>query len=509
MPIPIVVQRPHYINFSKNRLLWRFYLPDFTLAGTQLDFKLTLNNFESTNTSTQKTYQTQVKPNSAGFLDVYVEDIVDSMIDTAIPVITGVGNVVGNNTHLKQVSIEFRQINDATPNPSWIFTESTNYRYVVKGGVEQLKADYNNYFLNYHANNKPFATWQPKYRLVGLTDNFYMSILFKNFTADTTDRILSIIAYWVDGSSNNLAFSIDPTNTYFGMYNFFADADRLGINAIAAGRQLWKYTIQIVDSAVTPIYFSELYVLEIDYRNFYNTKTFHYINSLGGVDHVRILGDTEEGYNRAYSENEKFNGNIIVGTNQSATYGQSNFTRLNSFKSDVGLRHTPQEILAYQELLTSPLIWEVVDGKNIQVFILNKNESLIRKTNKRWGFPIEWRYGFTEQVYTPPVSLGTGQDVEVYTSFAPPQNLQRVLIPQNGPIDPFWRFSCDVYPNAVSYILGVRIVGSPTWDVTAHSSNIIEVDVASFPGASTWEWFIQVNMPGGYQTLQAFGQNFP
>lgn len=501
MPIPIVIQRPHDISFSKNQLLWKFYCP--TAAGSLLDFKLTLTDFEVPDALTNKTYQTQVKPDAEGIVSITAEDIVDSMIDCQYPVITGIGNMAAPSNVLKQCFIEFRQITDATPSPTWENSEVTNIRYVIKGGIELLKHDYNNYFVNMHGISKPFATWQPKYRMIGITDSFYMSILCAG-TFNTTTRNLTVQADWVDGTSTTLGFPITPEHTLFGMFNFKAGITDLGIPAAEPTKTLWRYKIRIED-ATTSTMLSEEYILYADYREFYNTKIFNYYNSLGGIDHVRILGDTEESYNRNFTEFEKFTGAISIRNAIDTEYSQTNQTRLNTFKSDIGLRHTPEEVLAIEEIFTSPLVWEVVNGKNIRVHITNKNNKLIQKTDKRWAMPIEWRYGFTEQVYTPvAANLGTGTNLQVYGPYA----LERTFLP-DYPSSPAWHFTWKGYPNAANYNFEFKTTVDTIWDTVTITDTELYVDISSFPGAFTWEWRVSANYIGPpAQQVYTNGENF-
>ena len=94
MPIATVLQRPYYYSFSKNELTWRFDIPLPAAAGCKLQFKLFANT-ASNIPATQRVFETELRPNSDGFLNVAVQDIVDSMIDYKVPVVTAANRFVG------------------------------------------------------------------------------------------------------------------------------------------------------------------------------------------------------------------------------------------------------------------------------------------------------------------------------------------------------------------------------------------------------------------------------
>lgn len=407
-----VIQRPHLYCFSKNQILWRFEVDTPGDPGCMLDVYISVVGLNGIDDNVS-TYQTQLKPDNDGICNVYLQDIIDSMIDYEFP--DPVGGQVQYGKNLKRVTLKFRRITTADPSPAWNESEYSHTRYVVKGGIELLKHDHNNYFKNVHAINKPFATWLPKYCFVGLTDKFWISILFTGITTSTGERVLKVTAEFTNNTTEVISIPIPSVDDVYGLYHIMAGAGALGINDIAAGRQLWRYSLQVTHPTSHLIVFSETYMFYIDYRLFYNTQLFSYYNSLGGLDFVRILGDIEDDYQRNFTETEMFTGSLLPGSPPASAYKQTNITRYNSYKGDTGLRHTPAQVMALQELLCSELIWQQISDRLYQVWLLNKGDKLKKKTDKKWNLPLEWRYGFVEQVYTPAdTDLGTGEDLETY-----------------------------------------------------------------------------------------------
>ncbi len=404
-----ILEAPYYYSFSKNQLRWKFYITSPTAAGCKLQFKLMADSATDI-AAVQRIFETELRPDSDGFLNVSVQDIVDSMIEYSVPNSDDSNIVAGEN--IKFITIQYRRISDDDLDPEWIIDADPVY--VIKGGIELLKADYNNYFYNYHGPNKVFATWQPKNRFVSITDDWWMSILFANAdlgSPDLSPRKLQTKLEWSDGTSDTVEDTVPDIGPVYLLYH--ANVGKIvkaGIVAHGADKQLWRITVKVVAVDDEAILYSEAYTVYADYRQFYDYNIFNFYNSVGGIDHVRVLADSEDTYSRGFIEADMFVASSDVGSPSDHQYFQANFTRLNTKKSDTGYRHTKAEILAYQELLTSGLIFEIFNNSNgyRMIGLLNKGTKLFNTGAKRFGFAIEWRYSFVEQVYTPDINLGVG-----------------------------------------------------------------------------------------------------
>ncbi len=490
--IPKVVQRPHLFSFSKNQLLWRVYVSYPTEAGCMLDIKLSANDVDLP-VLDPPTYQTQIKPDADGYVNVYLQDVADSMLENTLPDIDGLP--VQASTNIKTFTFQFRRISTAYPGTGW---ETDDAIFVVKGGIEQLKHDYNNYFLNYHAVNKPFATWKPMNSLVGIYDAFFISILFTDEAIPAW--MTRVVAEWTDGTTDTIDTNVDVTVLGKMFFHLKAGAEALGINALAAGRQLWRYSIQARDQADDTIEYSERYYFYADYRAFYNTKIFTYFNSLGGLDFARILGEQEDDYQRSFAEAESFSGSLVVGEPALTQYLQTGHTRMISYKSDAGLQHTKDQTMALQELHVSNLIAEIVGGKYRRVWILSKGDKLMKKTDKKWAFPIEWRYGFTETVYTPSdQDLGTGDDDQVYDGITCPVATDLTATPDGDEVTFTWTTEV-----GVTYTIEYKLVAAGTWTV---ETPVTEPHVHTF-AAGTYNWRIKTICTPDNHSSYVNGTNF-
>lgn len=499
----IQVQRPHKYSFSKNQMLWRFYTNRPSEDGCMIEVRLSVKNTDGTG---EKLYYTKAKPGADGFCNFYLQDIIDSMIEYEYP-----GNAVINiASNIKIVNLTYRRTTTADNNDIFVSVDNEIDFYVIKGGIEDIKFDYNNYFINLHTPNKPFATWLPNNRFVSIEDDFYLSLLFVNdFAAlDTTQRKIRVTAEWTDSTTDTLDIDFDNDLLYL-LYHIKADARSLGIDAVlAAGRTLYRYKLQVVNTATPSTVYTEVYTFYIDYRQFYKSRVFYYYNSLGGLDYCRVLGDTEENYNRQYSEAEKINGFVEVGSGTDTEYIQTGISRSNSFKSDVGYRNTAAEITSLQELLNSWFIWQVFTYGKRRVWLLNRNGKVLQNSDTVFNFPLEWRYGFTEQVYSPEVAFGAGLDAQIYAPITCPipTGLSASNIGTSGP-DTIIQFNWATEFNADAYVLEYKASAATNYTVNPDTL-ATAVNINFTTGSGTYNWRLKNRCAVGNESAYVNGTNF-
>jgi hypothetical protein len=357
------------------------------------------DNFIITDVSPTETglmiYSTILKPQSDGTCAINLQDIIDSYIQYQLPE----GTAVVVATNLSKFYIQYRRITEIDTDTEFTSDEE-NMRTAIKGGIGKLfELLEENYFTKQYSNVllQPFSTWQPDKRFIGKTDKIWitwMCILM----GDSPAKGLRIRYYNFAGEETIVDKEIPNAGADI-LYHIPAGIQQLGIPA----DDLWYYTLRVeyLDGDDTEASaFSPLYTFYVDYRNFYGSRVFNYYNSLGGIDYVRILGETEENYSRDFSESEVFIGQLDESLPPSS-FEHSNIRRADSFKSDVGYRHNPEEIEALKEILTSALIWEYYSDKRLRVILTNKSGTMKRSNSKRFSLPIEWRYGFIDPVYTP------------------------------------------------------------------------------------------------------------
>ncbi len=391
-----ISQRPYKFSFSKNPLQYTFSeISNYADAGCYLLIQIYKRDIGGANETLL--FTEQIKPLSA--IVIYdMASIVESALEYAMPDFAGAVLQAGNN--IKEFYVKFATITDAAPMPTYT-SDVANLIYCIKGGIPQPQWDWNNYFINYVASNKPFLTWQPDNRFIGLNDSFFISFL--NSLASVSLALIVDVEY-IDGTTDQVITNFTDSNKV--LYHIQAGPDQLGLNALHADKRLYKYSLSIVSAANHATVFVNPYTYYIDYRNFYNTKFLHYYNSLGGIEMVRINGMIESTADVTFTDSEKFGGNIIIGSPNSEEYTQTAKSKVDTFKGDSGFIFSRREQDVFQEILLSRFAWERIIGNNWRIYVTNKSTSMGKTSDKTFSLPLEWRYSFTNSVYAPVIDLG-------------------------------------------------------------------------------------------------------
>jgi hypothetical protein len=391
-------------------------------------------------------YETYLKPTPDGRVFIDLQDVVNAWIDLEIPSRTAVTRAAD----MASFWVKYRRVSNADPNPSFITTESGFLRTAIKGGVEDLQASITNYFAHRYANvnAQPFATWVEDSYMIGVNDDWFISWLCYQL-GTSTSKVLEVKAYNFAGTLSNTVTRTLANNGADVLYHLPVGVQQLGLLPLTGGAtDIWYYTLQVKDGASSTV-FSPLYTIYIDYRPFKNAKVFHYINSLGGIDNVRILGEYERQYAREYFEGER-TALLIDQPGQGSTgYYQSSFKRVEQFAGDAGYRYSKNQVEVLNDILLSEMIWERFGSVNRLVFVMNKQGKSIGTTDRRFGFPIEWRYAAGSGVYTPP---NLYQDIACFpVSFNGPQSLPDAQV-------------------GVPYTHTIELMGTPPFALSAGST---------------------------------------
>lgn len=399
-----IAQRPYKFCFSKNPVQYTFSeISNYADAGCYLLIRIYKRDIGGANEALL--YEEQIKPLSSTV--VYdMASIVESSLEYTMPIFAGSLLQPGNN--IKEFYVQFATITDAAPTPTYT-SDAASFIYGIKGGIPQPQWDWNNYFVNYVTANKPFLTWQPNSRFIGLNDSFFISFL--NSLASVPLSLIVDAAY-IDGTTAQVI--TDFTDSAKVLYHIQAGPDQLGLNALHADKRLYKYSLSIVSTANHATVFVNPYTYYIDYRKFYNTKFLHYYNSIGGIEMVRINGLIETTADVTFTDSERFGGNVIIGSPNGEEYTQTAKSKVDSFKGDSGFIFTKREQDVFQEILLTRFAWERIIGKNWRIYVTNKSTSLRKTSDKRFSISLEWRYSFTNSVYAPLIDLGNGQDSDNY-----------------------------------------------------------------------------------------------
>jgi hypothetical protein len=191
------------------------------------------------------------------------------------------------------------------------------------------------------------------------------------------------------------------------------DPTTLGITAALSGKKLHKYLVSVTNAASQPI--TAAYTFLIDYRHFYYSHDFLFVNSLGGIDTVRATGENERSIDKQFDEadgldNQNWN-SLITGSN----IRQSGVTWRGINKGNIGFMVDRDTQEAYIDLLLNKAFL-LLNGRIVPVVFTSKGINLGKSTDKLISLPIEWQLSEENISYTPSwVDMpAIGSDNETY-----------------------------------------------------------------------------------------------
>jgi hypothetical protein len=399
-----VIERPPQFNFSKNEIRYIFQTDDL---ATQTNVYVQIQLYYSLNFTTPVLLGTfNLQPLASGLTYFYANAYLDSLLQFDLPV-NGSPVTPATEQHL-QTYVYFREINDANPAPVFINTESSHIRTVIKGGIEKQKWSRDNFFVNYVATQKPFFTWQPNEKYVQYDEAVYLTVFLQDSTIST--KALQVVAYDKTGHSVTSYSNLNGSNAF--LYHLNISPSFLGL-----ANNLYCYQVAVVDQAAHTTYYTEQRQFYYDYRPLYITYDLLFMNSLGGVDTLRVRGDTTKSYNADYIDADGgLNVSDWSSTVKPADRLQAGKYREDHFKADAGwcVDESAQDRLL--ELLMSPAIYMYKDSRYVPLIHITKSNDLRNASDKKFSFPLEWQIAINHEVFTPDdVNLGIiTTDTETY-----------------------------------------------------------------------------------------------
>jgi hypothetical protein len=271
---------------------------------------------------------------------------------------------------------------------------------MIWGGIEKQIYDRDNFF-NYIEGNKMPLTWAPQPKMLGMNQLHYVTYL------RSSDAITGITLKWraffSGGDQEDGTVELEEADVAASrLYHLPAGPLQLGLLQLQQENYpdelLHYYEIEVVDQddeqVLSPMKFY------IDYDQSYQYFDWLFVNSISGLDSIRVRGSYNVDVQRQSIENElrgvletvgeafKRGANIVAAALLNKTY-----------KGDVGMLHQAAEQDWLLELLASPLIVEFNGTERwLRVTLDNKNAALAPSDDTRWNFPLEWNYTHTNEV---------------------------------------------------------------------------------------------------------------
>lgn len=419
-----IQERPYEISWSRNQV--RYVLQtDTQLATEGLAIELRLYFKAFNGVAFEQVFSQPAYADANGVIEFYPQSVLDALLEYKLPTLT-LNTPESMPRQIGLYYIEYREVTTAAPDPAWV-NDAANTLYVIKGGIATERWQGANYFVTYFQANKPFLTWRLGGWLCGQQERMYLYLLMPRGANGTVSAKVKIV--YTDQSVDNTVSMLFPdVPTKYALYAIPTGMQQLNLAALSPAKRIYYYEISVEDVGdvlATPFRYM------VDYRNSYNTTAFNFINSLGGMDSVRVLGEIELSHERE-TETAEVTGAYNIDENRLVLHEfMSAVTVQQQFKGNAGfVGKKEQQYLS--ELFYTRYCWEAKFGRWWPLIITSKSFTWAKNTDDLYTVPVEWAYGFKNTQFTPDyapvatfgacpiitnpqVTLGAEQDVLAWT----------------------------------------------------------------------------------------------
>ncbi|RYZ62352.1 MAG: hypothetical protein EOO14_02540 [Chitinophagaceae bacterium] len=343
-----------------------------------------------------------------GYAEIDIKDILNSELEYGlVPFFNNEKTAWAAPQQTGFFYLQYREISNLNPNPSWDDAEASHECFVIKGGLNYFKFRGNNFWVNYFPVQKPFLTWQVNGRLAAPKERMYLAFLQTDAIAAGDLRAVAQCKY-TDGTFASVAFAAGEAKDQ--VIYIPAGAEQWALATLSPAKQIeyWEVWLELLSNGAL---LTEKFRYYWDNRNDYNETVLHYRGSLGGLDSVRVRGVIDEDLSYNYSEQETtITPNYYSGDSIQPQRRITDNTEQNTCKGDIGhLGKEEQDRL--RDAYINREVYQSIDKKWWPVIIITKNFKLRRTDSMRWTLPIEWELAYSGGDYYTPRSVDLGDGV--------------------------------------------------------------------------------------------------
>lgn len=421
------IQQPHEITFSGCPIIYSFTCAPYTYQERQQDLRISIRVEKeiSDGANIYSEIKNQlIYPNLGGMVTIDIASIIDAYLNFTTPRIdlTTQMHVVSHSSRVRITAlVQKAGVIIGTP----LITDPI---IVIKGGLAYESFHFRNFF----------------------TDNIFTQKLPLHFftgteTVRTSDKKF---LYWMynrnDGDypfirvtfnlANGSALSYTGTSSTLQAKKFDIICTPISLNQliIDSGYTTWSapiasYTVEIVVvTFITTLVIVNPITFLVDYRSFYNTSQLLFTNSLGGLDDIGLLGETETTaeYETTSAQQITAPGGISQAVLQAQNINWSaeteKFIGSTTFISK-------DKVNRLRDLLLSTNVYEFKNNQLVPVIINKKNVKFFSSKDALFSLAIEWQHAFANQYYTPPGSIAADATCPELLSFRVKQVARETL----------------------------------------------------------------------------------
>ncbi|MDR6565455.1 hypothetical protein [Chitinophaga ginsengisegetis] len=385
-----ITSRPGEICFSRDPIIYTFHT-DLPSTTEGLMIEVAIYFCPGAGTDFTKVYTQPIYPDINGDMALYVGEIVNSMLTYSLPSLA-VEAITDMNSQVGRFYIDYREITTATPTPAWL-SDSASTCNVIKGGTSYERWQGGNFFSGYMTSAKPFLTWQTSGRLCGSVERMYLYYL--HMTSVTSGVTVKVRVVYTDGTEASSQPLVFPAGKKYHVYQIPSGPQQLAL-AAPAGKMIHYYEVSVMAGSTV---LAAPFRYEIDNRPAYSPLQLNYINSLGGIDSIRLLGVSEPGISREAVIAER----VTTGVNNSEVKARllnSSISLTGTWTGNSGFV-TKNEHDGYLDIFASRGIYRELSGRWLPLVLTSQKVPLPKSTDDLFSITVEFQAGFTNTSWTP------------------------------------------------------------------------------------------------------------
>jgi hypothetical protein len=395
-----ITARPYDIGWSRNPVKYTLHTDTaLTTAGLQIEVQLQFKLFSAG--AFEEVHTFSLTPDKDGNASIDWRRILDSKLSFQIPTTLNEVELCDEQTGLFYV--KFREITAADTNPAWE-DDVANTFHVYKGGLPEHRWHRSKYFTDFTYQWKLWMTWK-KNNFKIFADQ-YNWLTYQHRANDTAvGAKVKIKLYYSDGTNDETTLIDAPGGAGIGQflknatYRIPIGIKNLALDAVQAAKTIVRYTVTPINS--DDIAQTNSFDIFVDYRNFYDTISMHYFNSLGGFDTQAILGEINPTQQRTFDMAESNAANDGTSNILPAMLFTQQVEEQMMFRGNVGLIESNDEQDRLRDMLTSKEVYEYKFDQWYRLNILNQSTELGSRNRDLLDLPIEWSYGYVNESYAP------------------------------------------------------------------------------------------------------------
>ncbi len=281
-----------------------------------------------------------------------------------------------------------------------IISPDDNSFYVIKGGVNfQSETDSNIFeWFEIVKENKMWLTWYPLVKKISLAQQEFVSFFtngnyiefalleYKIYEKDTGALLDTVLFFNPHELEENAIYHYSLFNGNYLQDTHFGDGTKVG-----------SMTVRLVEP-VSGDALSELRFYIFDHTSTIDERFIVFRNSLGGMETMALRGKVIEGsqIERTTASNYR---HFLFPLSQLGTYRIINQREITTRKANTGFI-TDTDADYVREMLLSLERYEIIDNRLVPIEITsNKLEK--DPNSETFSHSIEYRFAFSNQVYTP------------------------------------------------------------------------------------------------------------